>query len=242
LYNPPAMDKDTLIQKYLKGRLTPAEEIQFQNYMEEDPSFAASIPFLEDMHYAFAKADYDTTKAQLENFRKDIRRKNRRSWSVAATVLVLIGLGSVLFLNGTSESEKLYATHFEPYKNVVQPVLRSTANETEREKAFRAYDEGAYDEAVKSFDEVLKVNSDPVLEFYKANALLKEEQYEEAITIFQKGLSEADSLTDERQWYLGLAYLKLGKIDRAKGFFKILTITAWGFKAEEAQLILNQLE
>jgi len=236
------MDKDVLIQKYLKGKLTPTEESQFQKYMEEDPSFAASVPFLEEVHYAFAKADYDTTKAQLENFHKEVRRKNWRSWSVAATVLVLIGLGSLFFLTTESSGEALYAAHFEPYKNVVQPVLRSTANETEREKAFRAYDEGAYDEAVKSFDKVLKINPDPILEFYKANALLKEERYEEAITIFQKGLGAADSLTDERQWYLGLAYLKLGKVDLAKGFFKILTITAWGFKAEEAQLILDQLE
>ena len=236
------MDKDTLIQKYLKGKLTSVEEMQFQKYMKEDPSFAESIPFLQEVHYAFAKGDYDTTKVQLENYRKEIHRKNRRLWSVAATVLVLIGLGSILFLNGTSESEKLYATHFEPYKNVVQPVLRSTDKETQREKAFRAYDEGAYDDAVKSFDEVLKINPDPVLEFYKANALLKEEQYEEAITIFQKGLGTADSLTDERQWYLGLAYLKLEKVDRAKSFLRILTTTTGAFKAEEAQLILDQLD
>ncbi len=236
------MDKDVLIQKYLKGKLTPTEESQFQKYMEEDPSFAASVPFLEEVHYAFAKADYDTTKAQLENFHKEVRRKNWRSWSVAATVLVLIGLGSLFFLTTESSGEALYAAHFEPYKNVVQPTVRSEGTQTTKTQAFMAYDEGDYKKAIAYMDELLADKPDATISLYRANALLQIGQTRAAIAALEFHIEKTDTVYAEAQWYLGLGYLKIDEIALAKQSFNTLLQTESTFKRDTAQQLLEQLE
>ena len=167
------MDKEVLIQKYLKGTLNQEEKELFQESLEKDASFADAIPFFEELNYAFAKADYDTTKTQLRSFYKEEKRSSWRKWSIAATFLILISLSSVWYLKDTSSAVSLYAQYFEPYKNIVQPIVRGEAIKTTKELAFKAYDEQNYKEAIVYFDDMLNTTQEPIIEFYKANAQLQ---------------------------------------------------------------------
>lgn len=236
------MDKDLLIQKYLQGTLSKAEEQLFQECIENDPSFADDIPFYEGLNYAFAKADYDTTKAQLHSFYKEERRSSWRTWSVAATVLVLIGLGCLLYLNTTNSTEALYAHYFEPYKNVVQPIVRGEVVTTTKALAFMAYDEGDYEKAITYMDELLGEKPEAILALYKANAQLQIDQTKAAIVTLESHIKKTDTIYAEAAWYLALSYLKLDNKEAAKSHLNMLLQTSSNFKNKAAKELLKSLD
>lgn len=236
------MDKEVLIQKYLQGTLSDAEEQLFQEYIKNDPSFADDIPFYEGLNYAFAKADYDKTKAQLHTFYKEEKRSLWRKWAIAATVLLLFGLGSVFYFNTIHSSERLYAQYFEPYKNVVQPMVRGEVVKTTKELAFKAYDEGNYKTAVVHLDALLETKPEAILALYKANAQLQINETEAAIVTLESQVQKTDTIYAEAQWYLALSYLKLDDKVMAKKYLNILLTTNSRFKKNEAYELLKSLE
>ncbi|WP_299768113.1 hypothetical protein [uncultured Dokdonia sp.] len=236
------MNKDLLIQKYLQGTLNEAEEQLFQEYIQNDPSFADDIPFYDDLKYAFAKADYDQTKAQLHSFYKEEKRSSWRKWSVAATLLILIGLSSVWYFNTIDSTESLYAQYFEPYKNVVQPIVRGEVSEDIKVLAFRAYDEQNYKEAIVYIETLLENKEEGILVLYKANAQLQLGETKEAIVTLESRIKKTDTIYAEAQWYLALSYLKLDNIEKTKSHLNTLLTTNSNFKHKEAQELLKSLE
>ncbi|WP_299207866.1 tetratricopeptide repeat protein [uncultured Dokdonia sp.] len=236
------MDKDLLIQKYLKGTLSESEELLFQEYLEKDPSFAKDIPFYEGLHYAFAKADYEQTKSQLQSFYKEEKQSVWRKWSIAATILVLMGLGSLWFLNTINSTETLYAHYFEPYKNVVQPTVRGETIKTTKVLAFMAYDDGDYDTAIVHINELLEDKPEAILALYKANAQLQIDQTEAAIETLKSQIKKTDTIYAEAQWYLALSYLKLDNKEAAKSYLNTLLQTNSSFKNKDATALLKSLE
>lgn len=236
------MDKDLLIQKYLQGTLSKKEEQLFEEYRKNDPSFAKGIPFYEKLHYAFAKADYEQTKSQLQSFYKEEKQSVWKKWSIAATILVLLGLGAMLYLNSINSSEKLYAQYFEPYKNVVQPIVRGDAEKTTKVLAFMAYDDGDYAKAIGYLDKLLEEKPEAILALYKANAQLQINQTEAAITILASDIKKTDSIYAEAQWYLALGYLRIEDKTAAKNYLNALLESNSSFKNKEAQHLLKSLE
>jgi predicted Zn-dependent protease len=236
------MDKDLLIQKYLQGTLNEAEEQLFQEYLEKDPSFADSIPFYDGLNYAFAKADYEQTKTQLQSFYKEERQSLWRKWSIAASVLVLMGLGSLWFLNTINSTETLYAHYFEPYKNVVQPIVRGEVEKNTKVLAFMAYDDGDYTKAIGYMNTLLEDKPEAILALYKANAQLQTDQTEAAIVTLESHIEKTDTIYAEAQWYLALSYLKLDNKAAAKSHLSTLLQTNSSFKNKDAKRLLKSLE
>ena len=236
------MDKDLLIQKYLQGTLSEAEEQLFQEYAKNDPSFTDDIPFYEGLHYAFAKADYDQTKTQLQSFYKEERHSVWRKWSIAATVLVLMSLGSLWFLNTINSTETLYAHYFEPYKNVVQPIVRGEAEKNTKVLAFMAYDDGDYDTAIVYINQLLEDKPEAILALYKANSQLQTDQTEAAIATLESHIKKTDTIYAEAQWYLALSYLKLDNKEATKSHLSTLLQTNSNFKNKDAIALLKTLK
>ncbi len=236
------MDKELLIQKYLQGTLSETEEQLFQEYLEKDPSFADHIPFYEELHYAFAKADYDQTKTQLQSFYKEEKQSLWRKWSIAATVLVLMSVGSLWFFNTINSNETLYAHYFEPYKNVVQPIVRGEVEKNTKVLAFMAYDDGDYDTAIVYINQLLEDQPEAIFALYKANAQLQTDQTEAAIVTLESHIKKTDTIYAQAQWYLALSYLKLDNKEATKGHLNTLLQTHSNFKNKEAIALLKSLE
>ena len=56
-------------------------------------------------------------------------------------------------------TEQLYAQYFEPYRNVVQPIVRGENKTDTKSKAFQAYETKNYEDALKYFNTLMRTKS-----------------------------------------------------------------------------------
>ncbi|WP_456441708.1 tetratricopeptide repeat protein [Psychroserpens sp.] len=237
------MDKKELIVKHFTQKLSQEEQKEFDLLMASDSNFAKEVAFQKDLKTAIKKEEQDILKKQLQDFEAEKNSAfNYKNWLVAASVVVLLGMSSFWYFNNSIDPQELYVENFEPYRNVVQPIVRGETKTDLKTKAFTAYETKNYTDALQYFNELLKENPDETIAFYKANVLLKLNKTGEAMAILKKNLI-IDSLNAKNNWYLALAYLKITDIKNAKKHLKIVNSNPLSdYKNEEAKKVLKQLE
>ncbi|OUS01395.1 hypothetical protein A9Q86_06310 [Flavobacteriales bacterium 33_180_T64] len=236
------MDKKELIAQYLTQKLSHEAQKEFDHLIATDTEFAKEVTFQNNLKAVIKKEEYETIKLQLQGFEAEKKSTfNYKNWLVAATVVVLLGLSSFWYFNTPIDTEKLYNEHFEPYRNIVQPIVRGEVKTDLKTKAFTAYEAKNYDEALQYFNLMLQESYDETIAFYKANTLLELNKTEDAIAILKTNLKTTDSLDAKNSWYLALAHLRLNDIKKAKTILGSLNATS-SFKSKAIKHLLKQLE
>ncbi len=175
-----------------------------------------------------------------------------RGWLAAASIAVLgVAVYWIAFKNDDNMPEKLLATYYEPKINTWTKSLRDN-EESERQKqkaiekygeiegtqlfnALTLYDNGAFEQATKSFN-ALHLQND-TLYLYQANALLECNKAKEAITVLER-ISPTSPSNHEAQWYSAMAYLKLKNIEKTKEILRGLAIEGnKGYQAKSKDLL-----
>lgn len=238
------MDKDLLIQKYLKRTLTKVEQANFDKLMEKDSEFKNEVAFLEDFHKVAEAEGEDHLRNLLSDFETEYqpyKKSSRTLWYVAASVIALLGMAYFFTIMQPTTSENLFADNFKPYKNVVHPVVRGAQVLDQKTKAFSTYNNRNYEEAILRFEALYNQTGTPYYLFYQANAFLANNQVEEAIPLLEKHLETDDSLKDKTPWYLAMAYLKLQDNENARRYLKIV-VDNQTYRNKKAQELLEAIE
>jgi len=242
------MNKEDLINGYFEGTLSDNELKTLESLLENDAAFTEDFEFQKALKSALKKEDRKNIKAIFSDLnQKNIASKtkvfNIRPWLVAASIAILVGLGSwLLFFNSnTLDTDTLYATHFVPYENVVNPIQRGVEIENIKTKAFLAYENGEYEKALQLFEKANTHSEDHYITFYEAIILMQLNKHEKAINLLNEYITNDGKLADRATWYLALSYLKLGKIKPCKTTLKTL-IELNSFKTNEALNLLNILD
>ncbi|MEX0290269.1 MAG: tetratricopeptide repeat protein [Flavobacteriaceae bacterium] len=241
------MENEELISKYFLDELSPEELEQFHALLENDPEFKEQFTFEEDLRKVIAFDEKRALKEKLAHLEEELpplttsRRPLWKRLSIAASILVLLGLGYFVFKPDTPDMNKLYASNFEIYPNTVYTITRSdTINSVER-KAFVAYESGDFKAAIPLFEQMKAEGEKAYLDFYLAQSYLKTERTTEAVTHFQKNLETNEIFVPESRWYLALAYLNLGEGEKAKEMLKSL-LNSSDYKQEAAEALLAALD
>ncbi|EDP72553.1 hypothetical protein FBALC1_15667 [Flavobacteriales bacterium ALC-1] len=236
------MDKEELIAQYLTKKLSQEAQKEFDHLMVTDPQFKKEVTFQEDLRTVIQKEENEIIKSQLQDFETEEHSNfSFKNWFVAASVAILLGLSGAWYFNNSIDTEKLYTENFKPYRNIVQPIVRGETKTDLKTKAFTAYETKNYTKALKLFDQILKVNTDETIAFYKANVLLELDKTNDAISIFEKNLKTPDSLDDKNNWYLALAYLKLNNIKKTKAILGKLKTTST-YRNKNVKQLLKKLD
>jgi tetratricopeptide (TPR) repeat protein len=117
---------------------------------------------------------------------------------------------SVSQLLQPTSPERLYTSNYESMANVVDPLARG---ESDRLSAYQLYENGRYSEAVDSFKTI-----DPSQNkfFYEGLCYLQLEDVNQSILKFENGLKlPPEGLKENLEWYLLLAYIKKGEVQKA---------------------------
>ena len=234
------MDKDILIQKYLKGKLSEKEQEIFTDFLQNDSDFKNKVAFEKDVYKAIKLNKRDALKSEIQNWDNEINTVSYKKWLLVASVLLLGILSYFILPSKTVSSEELYTSNFEPYRNVLYPVVRDQKDLSKTEKAFMYYENGYYDDFLKTIKQTKSTNSD--FNFYIANALMATNRVSEAKPILEKYIQNGNKrFLTNAQWYLGLIYLKENNSTKAKILFEKVA-SKKAFKTNEAKNMLKELD
>ncbi len=246
------MNNFNLIDKFFNDTLSDKEATLFNKLLQEDSEFKEEFRFQKDLKKALQLNKRESLKATLQGFEKDLKKKKSvftiKTWLAAATVIILLGIGSLIYNSfGNDDPKNLYAEYFEPYRNIVHPVERGENDGSIETKAFQAYENGDFYKAINLFNSVESLEEDDnYIDFYKGISYLALNKNKEAIEILLPIATEIEKgdydLSQKANWYLALAYLNANEIEKAKSqLYMISHDNAFTFKKEEASDILEKL-
>lgn len=242
------MDKEELINGYFESTLSQDQLDEVTQLLETDAAFASEFEFQKEVQTSLKKEERKEVKAMFSDLATEsVKTKTKvfklRPWLAAASIALLVGLASWLYLfNSTGlNTDELYAANFTPYDNVIHPIERGNQLEDLKTKAFTAYENMEYSEALELFKELNSKQNDSYIDFYSAMVLMQLNKQEEAIPLLEKYIEKEGELKDRASWYLALAYLKLDDIASSKKQLNVL-IKKNGFKAQTAKELFEQLD
>jgi len=242
------MDKEELINGYFEGSLSEGQLIEFESLLKTDAEFKSAFELEKELQLALKKNERKELK-ELFSSLNETEEKNEdkvismRPWLAAASIALLVGIGSwLLFFNSPDlNTNQLYVANFTPYENVVHPIERGNQLEDLLSRAFTAYEDEKYTDALKLFKELNVKQNDAYIEFYEAIVLMQLNRHKEAIPLLENYIENNGELKDRAHWYLALAYLKLDDVSNSKTELGKL-IKLGSFKNDAAKNLLADLE
>lgn len=242
------MRHEDLIQKYFSKELSDTERLQFDELLKTNTEFQEEFALQKDIKKAITDTERKRKKVLLKSYENQINDTrtrtsgfNRKIIAIAASILIIGGLGWYMSFLMSTDLEQLYAEHYEVYPNTVYSISRSDTIQTLQGKAFFAYESENYKEAILLFKELKETNEVTNIDFYLGQSYLKEGQIENATQTFKIVLNRDQDFKEESEWYLVLSYLKLKNTSNA--ILQLQKIIANNtYKKEEASLLLQKLD
>lgn len=250
-----------LIERYLDNRLSAEELTEFEQRKKDDKKFnelvtemntlVQGIRFSEREKLREELADLEAglpeVEAKLKAETKVEKGKvvflKRRAFQMAVAASVVIAFGLFYVLRPTAMSgDDLFNEFYKPYPNIIHGVERSVIPElTLEQKAYYNYEAGNYQEAINLFDEFLQENSnDNYARFYKAVSYMGLGDYTQTIPQLEVLIAEDIELSNQAQWYLGLALVKTEQYEKATEVLTKLSQSTSSY-APKAQQVLDKL-
>ena len=234
------------VDRYLKGELKGDELQQFKHKIVSDTAFASEVKMVHAGEAHTLEKLLETIQAEYEKGEaKIIKGRFGKRYLAAASIVLLISLVSLFFLNQKPRPEKLFAQNFTPYI-LASNNLRGADSDSVKQlykKVTLAYRQGSFEEASGLFLSLLKDNPDNQnLAFYLGNCYLALDEPQQAIKAFKKILtsSEQNEFTSRSQWYLALAYLKNEDLNKAKDELQSI-IEYDGYQKDKAEELLKDI-
>lgn len=241
------MDKEALILGYFENTLTPKQQSALHELLAADEGFKDEFAFQLELREAIKESERSDLKTRFNKLDSQHQHKslNRRWYAIAAAIIVSLGLGwALFFFKANPDPQQLYATHFEPYPNVISPTVRDNSEPTadmEVVKAFRLYDNKQYTEAAAAFAKLYQSTGEDYARFYHSVSLMAEGHTKEATSILEKHIwEEPENYLTISYWYLGLGYLKQENHEKAAMYLKKVADSNKPF-SQQARELLQEL-
>jgi tetratricopeptide (TPR) repeat protein len=162
----------------------------------------------------------DMIAAKKNNKVSNGKIASMKRWLVAASVIVIAGLGALLFYNGFDQDEKLFNQFYQPDPGLIT-AMGSSDNYT-FDRAMIDYKTHNYESAIRVWDSLLTIQpKNDTLNYFIGSAYIAEKNSTKAISYFQKVITDTSSyFVKDAYWYTGLALLKDGKEKEAIPFIE----------------------
>lgn len=240
-----SMSNEELLDAYFERTLSDEEEREFQRLMQEDAGFRDEFAFRQELRQALRRQEREELRNLLTGHAGKSRQFSVRRYipvMVAATIVLLVAIGYLIMKDTVRpDPTALYLAYFEPYENVIHPIERGNPVQDLVSRAFYAYENENYEEAIELFGQLAVQEPDPYIDFYNGIVLLQLDRDQEAVARFQEYLGSDGPLKDRAEWYLALGYLKLGELQKARELLTKLSNDK-AYNAEKAGQILDKLD
>ncbi len=232
-----------LLDQYLQNTLAPAERVALEARLQNDEGLRNTLEDLKVLQAGIRESSRMQIKSQLVEIENKLPQPGKvisfRPWAVGIAATVVLAVVSILLWPRPTGPQELFAQYFEPYPNVIMPTVRGDLepDTTLMAKAYRAYDSGDYEKAIRFFEQV--GTKDEGVYLYLGNSYLAIDSTEKAIVCFEKVISDFDVFDEQAEWYLGMAYLKTGDLKEAKSLLSIIATKEGPYKIKAERVLPN---
>ena len=241
-------DKLHQIEKYIEGRLSRSQILEFEEELEKDPEFQSFIATvtrpISSPYASFVARIHLWFRHRLRPIRNIKNRSyssQEKYWAITASVIVVVLTTGIWFsgtLISTHKGETLFNEYFSVYHNAID-INRASY---ELINAVDNYDAGKFNEATHFFlVQLINEPEDYVSEFYLGVSRLASDKPIMAEQSFQKVIDAGGGqFKDPAQWYLALCSLKTGKLKNAKMLLQQISNDKQHGYSLKARLLLKE--
>ena len=230
------------IRDYIQGRLNSADQILMEENIKNDPKLAALVDEHKNVFLAIHASEQKELKNRFKKIEKVSSRKSLYTkFSIAATIAIVIGVGSMLLFGGPSGPD-LFAENFEEYPNVVAPITRGTSPISEDNSHYVAYEKGDYSTAILGFKKSLKQNDDHSVRFYLGMAYLNSGKKDLALKELETIDSKETTFYSQSLWYRALIYLEKENFQKSKELLLKIQEQKTGYNKNKVEKLLNEIQ
>lgn len=235
--------QNEIMDAFLQGHLSKEERRAFEERLEQDPEFRNTFEWHQKMSNAIQEIEFRQTLDKLQSSALQKKEAKIKSWrpllSIAASIVLLIGLFWVIQLNKKSSFQKQLAqVELDPGL----PTLLGTTGEVAFGEGMTAYKLQDFEVAKTYWSPLLLANpANDTLLFYLAQVDLGTGQNKAAQEKLEQIEAQKESLFREKvNWYLAIAALRLAEPTTAIELLKRI-VEREEEKREEALELLNYL-
>jgi len=240
------------IERYLEGKLTESELVEFENRMNHDPEF---LEWVENYRIAVKSVEFYGKRKLKKRLHKihveEVLEKpmsGKRQWMLIAAAFFGIMIVTAPFLYNhfyrNPDYDTLFKDNFGLYPDVLSKRGQSEQADIMLEEAMSYYKNKDFENALALFGELDKKHAkySDVIKFYKGISLLGAGKDSEATEVFKKVTSEpGQPFYEQARWYLALTYLKTGnKKEATKLLQEIAGMKSYNFA--KAGKLLEKIE
>lgn len=240
-----------LIEKYLGNRLTDDEKVSFESNLSFQ-EFRDELLLQAKLVDAASDAVDRDLISYLNNYEQPERTRFLSEPLMKYAAVILLLIAAVIVFNLKSESFEINHLALIENYNFTFPaeiVERGEADEMspEYKNALSHYANGQYQESISAFSNIMQPSEKTNL--YLANAYIELNDFKKAIEILEHNFIEVEgtkielstsSILQNREWYLAIAQLGIGKTKEAKEAFKEMANSQDHLFKEKAEEILKE--
>lgn len=215
-----------MLERFLMGAIHEDEHARVVTELKVNESLRAQ---LEELKGLMSAVQEESLKDKLNSFHHDMidadqpdgvvdKSKKHNFYLIAASIAILLCVGSLWFLNSPTNNQRLFEEYF-----VADPGLPTVMGNTgnyDFNVAMVDYKRGEYAIAIEKWKRLLvQQPQNDTLNYFLGAAHLAEMQPEIAIKYFDITLNANNAaFKNEAFYYMGLAYLKLEDGPKAKSY------------------------
>lgn len=248
-----SMSQSEEIDRYLSNELTEEEQDRFEDLIMSSSVLQSDIALHKELNEALSEQDVIRLRAQLTSIGKDVVKEKGRSirlpWrkvavgTVAASLVLMIGLRSLMLESGSSPNEELYAAYYRSYEG--SGVARSGNGSIDNTLtiALQKFNARDYESALSLFRQVISYDAtNPVGHFYSGVSYQETGRFVKAIEEYELVVKDKDNLfVEQAEWYIGLCYLQTQ--ERRKAYLQMDQISKQnGYYSKKAEAIIRKMK
>ncbi|WP_430812131.1 MULTISPECIES: tetratricopeptide repeat protein [unclassified Carboxylicivirga] len=244
------MDYNKKILSFFTGELDAAHREELKLEMADNAKLQEDMKLQQEVLYAIAnhQDDYSDFKNQLADLGNEFMEEQEAKspsfkinyWLAAASLIVVLGLGSYLGLlrDSSYSGGQAFNEYYEAYGTDM--MVRGNTSTGVFTKAFEQYRSGDIANALVSFDD-LRLENEELAGFFSGLCYIEMGDMEKARQELRSTLDIAIFYEAQIRWYLALCYLKLEEYEEAE--LLLTQIVADGHTySVEARSILSKLK
>lgn len=216
------------IERYLLKSMAADEKINFEKELGEDQGFSDKLSKVKAMVEGIEEV---VLRESMEGFHQQLNENRKIKpkgglhllWlpiSIAASLVLLIGLFTWLFWIRPSAEEQLFLAHYQPDPGLVTAM--GSSMEYEFDRGMVDYKMGDYAAAIQRWENLIQEKAgNDTLNYFLGAAHLGLKNTDSAKAYFQKVLDdETNRFTEDAYWYMGLTNVLSNEFEKAMSYLE----------------------